>query len=59
LRYCINGLHLATFWGFKISTNIADNNSFINGQGQQQLPDQSIYTISKKGILGNHFSENA
>jgi hypothetical protein len=52
-------LHLATFWGFKISTNIADNNSFINGQGQQQLPDQSIYTISKKGILGNHFSENA
>ena len=24
LHYCINGLHLATFLGFKFSTNIAD-----------------------------------
>jgi hypothetical protein len=31
LCYCINGLHLATIWDFKLSTNIADNQTFDSG----------------------------
>ena len=37
LRYCINGLHLTTYLGFKFSTNIADSNTrHDNEQAQRE-----------------------